>query len=306
MPIYEQSFRHYDGPRSIRRMWWPVAWQTMRPMLKPKPLWLFGSAHLIFLVVVSVSFFVTAKLKEIAPEQIEAATKVAQAVEVPIFGTNLSLATLLYVYLDVSFFIMLLLVLATVGSCISSDRQNMALPLYFSRPLGVTDYILGKITGIILIPLGFGTAAIFIIFIQAAAYFYSLPQALEQIPLLVTSVVALFSACLLASVSMAAFSSMAKTARTANGLFIAFWMLSGTVAGMLRQSTGQASWGAFSPRMAWRNFAQDIMGAETQRFGRSSDFLEISTTAATISIVLYILLFLYITRRNLKVVEVVK
>ena len=306
MPIYEQSFRHYDGPRSTRRMWWPVAHQTMRPMLKPKPLWFFASAHLIFIVVISVSFFVTAKLKEIAPDQIEAATKVAQAVEVPIFGTNLSLNTLLYIYLDVSFLMMLLLVLATVGSCISSDRQNMALPLYFSRPLGISDYIMGIITGIFLIRLGFGAAAIFIIFVQAAAYFYTPQQAFEQIPLLLSSIVSLFTACLLAAVSMAAFSSMSKTARTANSLFIAFWMLSGPVAGLLRQATRQSDWGAVSPRMSWRNFAEYIMSAETQQFGRRADFFEISIGAATGAIILYILLFLYITHRNLKMVEVVK
>ena len=200
----------------------------------------------------------------------------------------------------------LLLVLATVGSCISSDRQNMALPLYFSRPLGVNDYILGKITGIILIPLGFGTAAIFIIFVQAAAYFYSLQQAIDQIPLLLTSIVSLFTACLLAAVSMAAFSSMAKTARTANSLFIAFWMLSGAVAGVLRQATRQPDWGAISPRMSWRNFAEFVMEAETKQFGRGADFYSLSIGAATAAIILYILLFLYITWRNLKMVEVVK
>ena len=56
MPIYEQSFRHYDGPRTTRRMWWPVAWQTMRPMLKPKPLWLFASLGLLSVLGPIASF----------------------------------------------------------------------------------------------------------------------------------------------------------------------------------------------------------------------------------------------------------
>ena len=36
MPIYDQTFRRYEGPRRVRALWLPVAWQTLRRVLRTR------------------------------------------------------------------------------------------------------------------------------------------------------------------------------------------------------------------------------------------------------------------------------
>ena len=209
-------------------------------------------------------------------------------------------------YLDVGLAAMLILVLATAGGCISTDRQNMALPLYFSRPLGLRDYLFGKVLGITLVPFAFGAAGLVIIFAQAAAYFYTPAQALAEAPLVLAGLASLFLACLLAAASMAAFSSMSKVSRTATSLFIGFWLLAGAVATALWQSTREVTWAAISPRMAWQNVAQALMQPDVSRNVRARNFADFDTLPAVLALLAYLILFLFIMRRNVKVVEVVK
>lgn len=306
MPIYEQSFRHYDGPRRTRGLWWPVAVQTMRPMLRSRMVWFYGGFHLVYLVVVGVSFFLSRKLAEMAPQHLEAATQVASAAEVPVFGQTLTLNTVLFMYLDVGLAAMLILVLATAGGCVSADRQNMALPLYFSRPLGLRDYLVGKILGITMLPFLFGTAGLLAIFGQAAAFFFTPARALAESPLMLAGVASLFLSCLLAAVTMVAFSSMSKVSRTASSLFIGFWVLAGAVAGALWRSTREVTWAAVSPRMAWQNVAQALMQPDVSRSVRDRSFADFATLPAVLALAAYVVLFVLIMRRNVKVVEVVR
>jgi ABC-type transport system involved in multi-copper enzyme maturation permease subunit len=254
----------------------------------------------------SVLFFATDRLYGLKEQQVQMAAQAADAAQFPLFGRNVNLATLLYVYLQFQFAGLLLLVLATGGGCVSSDRQFNALPLYFSRPLRPRDYMLGKVLGLTGVPAAMLTLSAVIIYAQAAAYFYTPGQALRELPLLFSTIVAILLCCLLVALSMAAFSSLTKLARTATSLFIGFWFLTGVVSRVLRRMTGESWIAALSPFRSWEMIAARLMQPELGFLRRNRNFLQFSIWPAGIAVTVYILLFLFILRRNMRVVEVVK
>ncbi len=300
MPIYEQSFRHYEGPRSNRNHWWPVAWMTMRPVFKSKFIFLFLGYLLVLLVVFSVAMFAMAWSGQQGDET-------QKALKVALMGMKLSINTMLFLFLDFSFLALLVLILTKGSGCISMDLQNNALPLYFSRPLTPRDYLVGKVVGLAGVPavcLGLGVV---ILFGQAAAYFMTPAQVFAELPMLFGALLSVLVLSLLGAAAMAAASSLTKAARTASSLFIGYWMLAGFAAQALARATRRPELAALSPRRSWQNFTITILGADPAELRRGArDLILFGTGPAVLSMALFILFFLWVARRNLKVVEVVK
>ncbi|MCZ6833461.1 MAG: hypothetical protein O7F11_06930, partial [Acidobacteria bacterium] len=126
MPIYDLSYRHWEGPlHGAERRWLVIAEAGIRLLLSYK--------KFVFLLMLSwVPFFVFAAFLYFTMVK----------------GVSMGLDV------DASFFqrafavqmIPLVLVTIYAGSgLISSDLSANALPLYFSRPITRWDYILGKL-----------------------------------------------------------------------------------------------------------------------------------------------------------------
>ncbi|MCX7717992.1 MAG: hypothetical protein N2111_06265, partial [Candidatus Sumerlaeaceae bacterium] len=245
MPIYDQTFRHYDGPRQFRALWWPIAKQTVRPLLKTRFTWALLICILGILIFISIGLFSLAKLRDLDPRTTADMARVVGTV-VPI-GSDLKLNTLFHAFAEWTGMLQWLLVLLAQGT-ISADKKHNALPLYFSRPLTGRDYIIGKVLGLALLPATAVLAGTFLIFVQAAAYVpNSFTYAASQLPaLLIACSVATFRIFVVA-MTMAAFSSVTSNSRTAGVFYIGFWLITKMVGDSLWMSTGDPVFGALSP-----------------------------------------------------------
>ena len=306
MPIYDQTFRRYEGPRRLGILWWPVARQVLRPALKSRWTWLLLAGIVLPVIIISIIFFYSAKLGNIAPQHMDAAAEIAQASEVPLFGRNITLNGILIKFLLFEIPVLWLLVLVNGGGCICTDKRNNSLPLYFSRPLKVGDYIAGKIVGLTIIPAVLLIIAVILIVAQAAAYFYSFDELLRQVPCVLGALACIVLVCLMTALSMAAFSAVAPNARTAGGLYFGFWFLFDGIGKILVEATGKEALGAFSPAKSLGVIMYHLIRPALREMGRRHEFYDFGLPYAALSIFLYTLFLAFVLRRSIKTVEVVK
>jgi len=136
MPIYEQTYRRYDGTLRPRFRWMTIVQQEMRILLSRKLfifLLLLGNFHLVLRVI---QVFV-----------LDVASKSPYGPLGDIFANTQFEDTGAWVYFD---FIriqtpLLILTLIYAGSgLICNDFRNNLMEIYFSKPMNWRDYVMGK------------------------------------------------------------------------------------------------------------------------------------------------------------------
>jgi ABC-type transport system involved in multi-copper enzyme maturation permease subunit len=305
MPIYDQTFRRYQGKRSTRFLWWPVARQTLRPILKAKATYLLLAFVVVPVIIYSVGFFIAAQVEKMVPEQSDGAGELARITKVPIFGRQVPVNNVLFEFLIGQSAVVVILILAHGGNTVSIDKRNSALPLYFSRPLNKPSYAFGKILGLALLPAIMLAAALILIFAQVIGYFYTPMEALKMMPLLLSGLAYVGLLSLFTATSMVAFSSATKNANVAAVTFIIFWMLALAIGGATREYMGRKTGlAAISPTLSFQSIGRFLLDPEIGRLMRRQAMVDVQHAFAAIA--LYTGLFLLLIRRNLKVVEVVK
>lgn len=306
MPIYDQSFRRYAGRRRNSFLWWPIARQIALPFLRSKLTYLLSTAVIVPIIVVSVSFFMSAKLKDITKDQADVAGRLVKSSEVPLFRHNIQLSTILFKFLQAEFVFLSLIIVTHGCGIVNMDKRHSALPLYFSRPLTARDYMLGKIVGLGLFPAVALWLAVVIIFVQAWAYFLSPLEALTELRWIMGALVYVLLMSSFAPLAMAAFSSIAKSSFGAGIGFLGFWLASSMAAGIIVKTTGINYASAISPLRSLNVIGQKLLQAESRWIEEDQHYAVFDVRLALLSVLLYALLFGWILRRNLKVVEVVK
>lgn len=308
MPIYDQTFRPYAGKRSTSFLWWPIARQTLRHVLKSKLTWFLMSGVVIPVVVLSVGFFVTAKIKAVAPEHTKVASQVAESTDLAFFSDRLPVKDVTFTFLMWEFGVLWLMVLTTGGGSVSTEKRNQALPLYFSRPLGVRDYMIGKILGLALFPALVLSTAVLLLLIQCAAYAdASISDLVTVGVMIVKAMVYILLICFVTSLSMAAFSSAAATARSAGIMYLGFWFTTLILGRLLARLANSPAPAAISPARSLQAIARQFFHPADRYFhGHRRDFIPIDIQTAVLALTVYCVVFLLVFRRNLKVVEVVK
>jgi ABC-2 type transport system permease protein len=304
MPIYDQTFRHYDGPRRYRALWWPIAQQTVRPVLKARLTWVLLIGMLGIVIFISMALFGLAKVRDLDPQRLGEIRQILRGMSLPI-GVDFKLNSLLHAFIEWTGIFQWLLVLMAQGA-ISSDKKHNALPLYFSRPLTRRDYITGKVLGLALLPATAVSAGLLLIFVQAAAYLpNSLSYAVSQMPaLLLALMIACFKTVSIA-MTMAAISSVTSNSRAAGLMYIGFWLGSNAVAVSLTQSTRESVFAALSPDEALTMLSATILRADPELFPREAALTQFPWPLALVSLGGVLLLSAFLIRRNLRVVEVV-
>lgn len=304
MPIFDQTFRRYEGPRHIRFLWWPVARQVIKPVLKSKLTWLILSGIIVPVIVASIGFFVSAKLEKVAPQHIEAAAQAIEVSEIPIFSRNKPLNPVLFMFLMGEYGFLWIFTLAAGGNTVSIEKRNNAFALYFARPLGPWEYIAGKVIGLSLLPSAVLVASVVILYVQAWAYFLTTSQALALLPLLGRSLLFVLIASLVTSLSMTAFSGIAPSARAAGLMYLGFWMIARIVGEFLRHQGPWSSMRSLSPAHAMHAVAVALVNPGQKFLQRNKEFANLNVEMAVVSLVAVSILFLLLLRRSLRVVEV--
>lgn len=307
MPIYDQSFRHYEGPRRTRGLWRVVAWQTLRPILRSKLALLLLFGVLIHITFYSVVMYIGATTLKALPEaQADQAAAMAAEQGIPMFNRKVGLNTILFQFVMLESGLVWLLVLVTGGGVISGDLRNAALPLYFSRPLRPRDYIIGKILGLAAAPVVVVSAAVLLIYMQAIAYHFGAADLVRQSRLLLFSVGYAVLSALVVSVLMAACSSACRKASTAAVAFFGLYAIAGAAANLAQRGLRYRQAGTLSPGLDLQIVAHWLFDPDLRRMRQRIRFEQYDVRLAALMLLLYCVIALIILRRNLRVVEVVK
>lgn len=131
MPIYEESYRSWHGQLDGKLWTWFVIAKTGIRLL-----WKRGM--ILLLLLSSIPFFVRAV-------QIYLMTRYGDQVNIGqvVDGFKIN-PGFFYSFLQGQTFLLLLVLIFSGASLIANDRKFKALPLYFSKPVGFGDYVLGK------------------------------------------------------------------------------------------------------------------------------------------------------------------
>lgn len=307
MPIYDQTFRRYDGPRNTRNLWIPVAMQTLRRAWKSKLTHMGYGVILIYVLMMSLGFYAASKVTQIAPAgQSEAALKGAVGQGLPMFGGSTTLSTVLFTFLMMSFGVTWFLMVCVGGASVSLEKRHAALPLFFSRPLGVWDYMIGKITGLAAVPAVGLSVALLIIYLQNIAYFHPVGDLIFQLPGLLAAFAFVLLLSLIMALVMAAISSCSKSAGSATAAFVGFWIGTRAIAFIVYRTSGYRNAGLLSLGRSLEVVMRHLLRPDISSMRQNRDFWEFGLVPSLVAIVCYCAFFLWLLRRNLKVVEVVK
>lgn len=307
MPIYDQSFRRYEGDRHASGLWRVVAWNTFRPVLRSKIAGLLLIGAIIHLSAYSMGLFFGAKMGEFDPKMAEQAAQAAREQQIPLFGGSSGLNTILFDFLLRETGLIWLLLLVTGGGSVSSDLRNAALPLYFARPLRPRDYILGKFVGLALAPAVVVSVAVLLIYLQVIAYHFPASALLGQAGLLLRAVGYAVLTSAFVALLMVAFSSASRKASTAAVTFLGFFMIAQVVARIAERGFRYRQAGTISPALDLHILLVKLFNPDFDRAPRQQvRFEQYDVRFAVMALVAYALLALFLIRRNLRVVEVVK
>lgn len=282
MPVYEQSYRHWQGALNANVQQSLIIARTGIKMLWRK--WM------IFLVsFASIPFFI-----RIA--HIYIATRLADSAQFSKFASEIQINPELFKNFmnQQSFFILLIVVFAGAG-LIAKDKRFNALQIYFSKPLSKWDYLLGKffilgfyISLISLIPalLLFFTKVLLSENLDFLKQYYWVPFSLTGFYLLITVV---YGGLILA------LSSLGKGARFAGIGFFGLYILSDLVKKLL----------SAAPTIGAVSIGANVRQIGDYLFGHSLSYSYPTWHAA---IVLLIIIFVCFFTLNLQIrgTEVVK
>lgn len=308
MPIYDQTFRRYAGERRTHMLWWVVARNTLRPFFKAKLLsrLLFGAGIGAPVIIASIGLFLAAKFADLATDKNIPIERAVEGADFPVFGYNLNLNSMLFLLLDMTSNVFWLLIAIYGAGSISQDRKYFALPLYFSRPLTVLDYMIGKIAGLSMYPIIVLFLATVVVFVQAWAYFFTPAEGMGHIRTLVGATIWIVVNGVMLALSMAAFSSVTKSAAAATVMYVGFWFASVPIANIIAEFSKSAQFGAVSLSHSLNVLAIHLIQPQARWLRGNPNNSDFGLLPALASIVFFAGIFLWVTRRNLKVVEVVK
>jgi ABC-2 type transport system permease protein len=232
MPIHDQGYRRYGGTRARGRAW--------LVMLRNGVLGMMGNRRWIVLMIASwIQFVVRAIQFYIAANFAQAAIVAPSAATFRDFFDNQNL----FVFL----------VTITLGaSAIAEDRRTNALQIYLSKPLTRLEYLVGKLS-VLVVFLLFITwvPAILLLIVQVlfAGNFTFLRANAYLFP-----AITLFSIIevVMVSTCMLALSSLSTSGRFAGILYTALIFFSDALYGVMRAVTGstRVSWIAFGNNLA--------------------------------------------------------
>ncbi|GIX44228.1 MAG: hypothetical protein KatS3mg130_0636 [Candidatus Sumerlaea sp.] len=69
MPVYEQTYRHYDGPRTVARRWLPIMRMTMRPYWANKRNLFLPLLLCCYMIVSGVLFYIAGQARTLVPKE---------------------------------------------------------------------------------------------------------------------------------------------------------------------------------------------------------------------------------------------
>ena len=171
MPIYEQSYRTFDGEVVRRFRWWIVVRQEVRLLWKTRlfrvllfPTVVHTTVMVLWILLVDIATSAGVQSLQAIPEL--AQTAAGFDVEPDLFR----------VFIQRQGFLVFLMIVAAGSGFIGSDFKYNLVEVYFSKPLSWMDYVMGKLVTLVLV--GF-TASLFPALLLILLHFIFDPESIE-------------------------------------------------------------------------------------------------------------------------------
>lgn len=269
MPIYEQEYERYEGPRLHRCRWWSIARFTAQRVLK-KP-----SARRILLFMLATLVLVAAGLlladaTGTGPQFLANLQQFVHRERESSLSPRVVIIVIFLRYAMVlSFLLWLMTALAGAGT-VFSDKASGYIQLLMARPLRRRDYLVGKILGLMGIPTLVAGGTLVAAFVLLWARFLSWPLAAACLAAVLAILAYLVLLGVLYGFSMIAFSCAVRSVREAVAAFVVYWwFLDRLGVSKLGQSLGEFSL-LLSPRIVLDIFMVRLLGCEPGLvFGRA-------------------------------------
>ena len=232
MPIHDQGYRRYGGTRARGRAWLVMLRNGVVGMMRNRRWIVLMIASWIQFVVRAIQFYIAANFSQAAIVAPSAAT----------FRD----------FFDRQDLFVFLVTITLGAAAIAEDRRTNALQIYLSKPLTRLEYLVGKLS-VLMVFLLFITwvPAILLLIVQVlfAGNFTFLKANVYLFP-----AITLYSLIevVMVSMCMLALSSLSTSGRFAGILYTALIFFSDALYGVLRAVTGstRVSWVAFGNNLA--------------------------------------------------------
>lgn len=298
MPVYPQTYRHYDGvyrPRSLA--WSVIACTGIRRMWKSKGTFAILSLAAIILAVFAGRLYLAANMALV--EWIGMRQDTIQQI--------LRIEERFFLdYLTAQIFACFLLTVFIGGDLISVDRRTKAIALYLSKPINIFDYLCGK-SGILLAYLlgvlwvgGWLLILLNAVFTEDLSYVYgnvSLAMRVAAFSLMIALPMTMLILCL---------SSIARSKMASIALFCMVYWLPGLLIDLFlnltwrfRQPTESTQWESlFSLPMIWEQLGAALF--------RQEPVYNLHLGWHLVALAIYLTICGVIMARQIRAVEVVR
>jgi ABC-2 type transport system permease protein len=278
MPIHDQGYRRYAGPREPHgRTWWVIARAgVMERLRERKFLGLLLFAWIPFLVRAVMAYF----------------------------GTTVPQATFLQTtaqtfreFLDQQSVFVFFITIYVGSGLIANDKRANALQIYLSKPLTRVEYIVGKlVTLLIFLVAVTWVPAMLLLVLQMlfAGNFTFIRENLFLVPAitLFSAILVVFSSC-----AMLALSSLSKSRRFVAMMYAGLIFFTAAMYQALRGITSSRSWAVISP--------EDVLDVVGAVIFRSPGTPSVPMWVAILDIALIVGASLWILERRVRGVEVI-
>jgi len=237
--IREKGYSHWDGQLSERRVpWGPITRTGIRLAFRKKAFKFFFAGAFMPSFVALGGLYVSERLEDF--KALVQSNDTLLNIDPKYFYTFFTLPFFLF---------MIILVLAFAGAgLIADDLKHNSLQLYFSRPLGKKDYLLGKMSVIAFFVLiltalpGLVLLAFKLIFAGSFKFFLDYPW----LPLSILGYSALLTVFFAFYILL--LSSLSKNTRYATILIFATYLFSDALSGILSETFHEPAMALFSIR----------------------------------------------------------
>jgi ABC-2 type transport system permease protein len=242
MPVYDQGYRRYEARAPLRRIrFWPIAREALRTLLARRLLMIFAlGCWVTALWYVGRIYFVTRfpQARQLFP------------LDGRLFGE----------FLNGQMILVLFLTIFTGAGLVANDLRSGAVLVYLSRPLTHRDYILGKLTMLMIVNLSITLAPALVVYGAAMSLAPEkfLDWSLAWIaPAIVAHAIAL---CLVASLVALALSALARSAPVAGLSYFALMFVASVALGVLRFALRTPALALLSPIDDLRALGEALFG----------------------------------------------
>jgi len=278
VPIHDQGYRRYAGRRAaVGGAWLVIARHHILPMLRQRRFLLVLLLAWVPFIVRAVQIYVASNYQQVSFLGVTAQT----------FREFLAQQSLFVFLVSIG-----------LSGLIADDRRANALQLYLSKPLTRTEYIVGKLTTLLVFLLGVTLLPAMLLLLLQILFAGSLAFLTANLYLVPAITLYAVLETVLSATVLLALSSLSNSRRFVSIMYAGAVFFTAAMSRALRNITGSASWAWLSP-----SDTLGVVGDTIFRIGNKRPDIPPPVAAAVVAVL--IVAAVIVLERRVRGVEVV-